>query len=128
LSFTFPLEALLAQRQAIETAKRQRFEHERRRLDETQRRLERLEADFATRVNAWDPNQIRLLTEFERNIAELRAAAQRYKLEVDEARAALMEAMRDRKALELLKKRRFAEYAAREARKEERELDEANQA
>ncbi len=42
----------------------------------------------------------------------------------DQARAA----MREREAAETLKARRTTEYAAQEARKEERELDEANQA
>jgi flagellar FliJ protein len=128
VSFKFPLEALLTRRQAVENVKRQQLAQAQRRFDEAQRRLDRLESDFAARVNAWDPDRVRSLTELERSIAELRVAAQQYKLEADEARAALLEAMRDRKALELLKKRRFAEYAAREARKEERELDEANQA
>ncbi len=128
MSFTFPLEALLSQRRAVENAKRQHLAQTQQLLNEAQHRLERLESDFAAWVNAWDPNRVRAVTELERSIAELRAVAQRYKLEVDEARAALLEAMRDRKALELLKKRRFAEYSAREARKEERELDEANQA
>jgi len=128
LSFKFPLEALLSQRHAVESAKRRHFEQAQARLNQTQRNLERREADFAARVNAWDPNHVRSLAELERSIAELRVTARRYEIEAGEAKTALLEAMRDRKALEMLKKRRFAEYAAREARKEERELDEANQA
>jgi flagellar biosynthesis chaperone FliJ len=128
LSFTFPLEALLAQRRVVESARRQRFAELQQHADETRQRLQQLESDFATRVSAWDPDRVRSLAELEKSIAGLRAAAARYEPEVSEARAALLEAMRDRKALELLKKRRLAGYAAREARKEERELDEANQA
>jgi len=43
-----------------------------------------------------------------------------------QAQTAVLEAARERKVLEELKRRRLAEFAAREARKEERELDEAN--
>lgn len=128
MSFTFPLEALLAQRRAVENAKRQIFEKAQQRLDETQRRLGALEAHFSASVKAWDPDRAVAVVELERSIAELRAVALRYEDQVDEARAALLPAMRDRKALELLKQRRLDEYQARQARKEERELDEANQA
>lgn len=128
LSFKFPLEVLLSQRHAVESAKRRHFAQAQERLNQTQQHLDRLEADFTARVNAWDPNHVRSLAELERSIAQLRTAARRYEIEAGEAKAALLAAMRDRKALELLKKRRLAEYAAREARKEERELDEANQA
>ncbi|HET9393364.1 MAG TPA: flagellar FliJ family protein [Candidatus Rubrimentiphilum sp.] len=128
MSFTFPLEALLAQRRAVENAKRQILARAQGRLDEIQVRLNRLESDFSARVNAWDPDSAATIAELERSIAELRAVARRYSDEADAARAALLPAMRDRKALELLKKRRLAEFAARQARKEERELDEANQA
>ena len=128
MSFTFPLEALLLRRQGLENAKRQILAKAQQRLDETQRRLDGLESDFAARVNAWNPDRARFFNELERSIAELRAVASRQEREAGEARAALLEAMRDRKALELMKKRRLAEYAAHKARKEERELDEANQA
>lgn len=128
MSFKFPLEALLARRQAVENAKLQHLAQAQQRLDRTQHRLDRLESDFAARVHAWDPDRARLLAELERSITQLRAAALQCELKVHEAKTALLEATRDRKALELLKKRRFAEYVAREARKEERELDEANQA
>ena len=128
MNFTFPLEALLLRRRAVEDANREALAKVQRRLDETRRRLGRLESDFAELVTAWDPNRAGTLAEFERSIAELRNAASACEREAGEASAALVKAMRDRKALELLKKRRFAEYAAREARKEERELDEANQA
>lgn len=127
LRFTFSLETLLAQRRAVENAKRLILTGAQQRLDEIQRRLSGLESDFCARVNAWDPARTRGIAELERSIAELRAVAQRYSDEADAARAALLPAMRDRKALELLKKRDLAEYAARQARKEERELDEANQ-
>jgi len=44
----------------------------------------------------------------------------------DALRCELQIAMRERKAIELLKARRLAEYRARAARIEEEELDEAN--
>jgi len=128
LSFNFPLEALLLRRRAVENANREVLANVHRRLDETRRRLGRLESDFAGLVSAWDPTRARALIEFESSIAELREVASACEREADEATADLLKAMRDRKALELLKKRRLAEFAAREARKEERELDEANQA
>jgi len=48
--------------------------------------------------------------------------------EVDELRSRALAAVRRRQAAEALKARRLADLAAREARKEERELAEANQA
>ena len=128
MNFTFPLEALLLQRRAVEEANREVLAKVQRRLDETRRRLGRLESDFAELVTAWDPNRAGTLAECERSIAEVRNAASACEREAGEVSTALLKAMRDRKALELLKKRRFAEFAGREARKEERELDEANQA
>lgn len=127
LSFTFSLEALLVQRRAVENAKRKVLAQAQQQLDEVHRRLEKLESEFSELVRAWHPDRVRPLAELERSIAELGAIASRHEGKVDDARAAVLEAMRDRKALELLKKRRLAEFAAREARKEERELDEANQ-
>jgi len=48
--------------------------------------------------------------------------------ETAELRNQALAAVREREAAEALTMRRRAEYAAREVRKEERELDEANQA
>jgi flagellar export protein FliJ len=67
-----------------------------------------------------------LPAELERAVAAAQTAVARCVAETDEARVPLLEAVANRKAIEALKKRRLAEYDAREARKEERELDEAN--
>jgi len=126
-SFRFSLEPLLLQRKAIENVRLATLARAQERLAEAQAHLARLELEFARSFVAIPRGGSALPAEIERAAAAARMAVSRCIAETDEARAPLLEAVRDRKAIEALKRRRLAEYDAREARKEERELDEANQ-
>ena len=64
----------------------------------------------------------------ERAVEAARSAVLLRRTETEELRSQALAAIREREIAEALKKRRAAEYAALQARKEERELDEANQA
>ncbi len=125
--FRFSLEPLLLQRKAIENVRLATLARAQIRLEQARARLARLELEFARSFVAIPRGGSALPAELERAVAAARTAASRCIAETDEARAPLLEAVRDRKAIEALKQRRLAEYDAREARKEERELDEANQ-
>ncbi len=115
------------QRQAFENVRLATLTRAQVRLEQARANLARLEFEFARSFAAIPRGGSALPAELERAVAAAQTAVSRCVAETEEARAAVLDAVRDRKAIEALKKRGLAEYDAREARKEERELDEANQ-
>lgn len=124
--FTFALEPVLRLRKSHETELAAELAQARRDLERAQSRLREQERDLAIALSDLARSGARVAAEFERTAAAARSAAASCEEAVRDAQAALAAAMRDRKAIESLKSRRLAEFAAEEARKEERELDEAN--
>jgi hypothetical protein len=98
------------------------------RLGRAQRHLDRLENDFVRACGEIDRMGAAPAAHLEAALVAARSAVLRCRTETEELRKHALAAVRQREAAEALKARRMAEYAAREARKEERELDEANQA
>jgi hypothetical protein len=95
-------------------------------LGQAQRHLDRIENDFVRACVEIDRTGAAPAAHLERAVAAARSAVLRCRTETEELRNHALAAVRQREAAEALKARRMAEYAAREARKEERELDEAN--
>jgi flagellar export protein FliJ len=124
--FGFSLEPLLQQRKSIEDEKVAALVRAQGRLETARRHLARLESEFARAFGDIRRSGSALPAELERSIAAARATVSQSLDITSQAQTAVLEAARDRKVLEELKRRRLAEFAAREARKEERELDEAN--
>lgn len=124
--FRFSLEPLLLQRKAIENVRLATLARAQARLEQAHAHLARLELEFAGAFAEIPRGGSALLAELERAVTAAQTAVARCVAETDEVRVPLLEAVANRKAIEALKKRRLAEYDAREARKEERELDEAN--
>jgi flagellar export protein FliJ len=124
--FRFPLEPLLQIRRARENELAGELARARRRLDRAQALLRRYEGGFSEALSLLGREGSRPIAELERAATLARTSAGRCAQEVEIAAAALAAAVRDRKAIEALKNRRAAKFAAAEARKEERELDEAN--
>ncbi len=122
------LEALLAQRRSVEHAKRAALAQSQARLEQAERDLARVESDFARVCREVGETGAALAASFEPAVVWARSAVFLRRAETTELRNQALEAVREREAAEALKMRRSAAHAAREARKEERELDEANQA
>jgi hypothetical protein len=98
------------------------------REEQAQLHLTGLQDDLARACCDVGRTGMSLAAHVERGIAAARAAVLQSRAETDELRVQVAAAARQRQAAEALKTRRMAELSAREARKEERELDEANQA
>lgn len=124
--FSFSLEPLLVLRKARETEAAFELARAQRDLERAQNGLRELEAGMAGALGEIARTGATRVGEFEVAAAAVRRSIARFEEGVGEAKAALSDAMRDRKAVEALKERRQAEFEAEEARKEERELDEAN--
>ncbi len=122
------LETLLAQRRIAENAKRAALAHAQAQLEQAERRLANLERDFARACREIERTGTSLAANLERAVEAARSAVLLRRTETEELRSQALAAIREREIAEALKRRRAAEYAALQARKEERELDEANQA
>jgi len=118
---------LLAQRLSAEHDKRAALARALARLGDAQRRLARLEDDFARVCRRIERTGVSLAANLESAVEAARSAVLQYRDETDDLRSQAREAIREREAAQALKTRRMTERAAREARKEERELEEANQ-
>jgi flagellar export protein FliJ len=125
-AFAFPLEPLLRLRQAREAHRVFELAQARRRLERAQARARELERELAKAVSQIGYGGAARAAEYDAAADEARSAVARCEDDVRAAADELTVARRDRKAIELLKIRRLAEHAAAQARKEERELDEAN--
>jgi hypothetical protein len=97
-------------------------------LQQAERRLANLELGFARACREIGRTGTAPAAHLERAVADARFAVLQRRAETEEVRNQALEAVRDREIAEALKRRRASEYAALQARKEERELDEANQA
>ena len=124
--FTFRLEPLLQLHKAREAELAAALARAQRDLESSEAHARELEAELASVVCDLANSGMLLAVELERSAAAARTSVASRREAVHEARAALADGMRERKAIELLKDRRLAEFLAEEARKEERELDEAN--
>jgi len=124
--FRFPLEPLLQQRKSIEDEKLAALARAQAQLETARAHLGRLELEFARVFGDISRSGSALPAELERSIGTARSTVSEYLAAASEAQTAALAATRNRKVLEELKRRRLAEFAVREARKEERELDEAN--
>ena len=122
----FSLEPLLQQRKSIEDEKLAALARAQARLETARLHLAQLESEFARAFGDIRRSGSALPAELERSIGAARATVSQCLDAASQAQTAVLEAARDRKVLEELKHRRLAEFATREARKEERELDEAN--
>ena len=119
---------LLARRRSDEHAERAALALAQARLDQAQHRLTRLERDLARACRDVGVTGAALAASVEGAVAIARSTVLLYRNEIAEVRDRARAAMRELRAAEALKARRMAEFAARETRKEERELDEANHA
>jgi len=124
--FRFPLEPLLQQRKSIEDEKLAALARAQAQLETARAHLARLELEFARAFGDIRRSGSALPAELERSIGAARSTVSEYLAAASEAKTAALAATRNRKVLAELKRRRLAEFAVREARKEERELDEAN--
>jgi flagellar FliJ protein len=124
--FHFGLQPLLDRRKRIEETKQQAYAARRRELDKHADQMERLNAALASAATGSGPaaplayldGAIRAQR---RRIAELEAP-------LEDARQELIAASRDRRVIEKLLERRRRAFEALRARREERELDDANRA
>jgi flagellar FliJ protein len=124
--FHFGLQPLLDRRKRIEETKQQAYAARRRELDQHADQTERLNGALASAARGSGPaaplayldGAIRAQR---RRIAELEAP-------LEHARQELIAASRDRRVIEKLLERRRRAFEALRARREERELDDANRA
>lgn len=135
--FRFALEPVLAHRERIEDERRQELAVAQHALNEATAELLRLHDEFRKNSNAlrdehkhFDGEQLRLhyahLEFLDRAISAQEEVVAHRKAEHSQARLRLLEASKDRKAMEKLKDRRREAHLAAEAAVEQRELDDAN--
>jgi flagellar biosynthesis chaperone FliJ len=116
------------QRRSNEHGRRAELVSAQRRLEQAEHHLSALESEFVRACRDIGRAGVAPVAHLERAVAAARGAVLFCRTETDGLRAHALAAVRQREAAEALKARRTAESAARQARKEERELDEANQA
>jgi flagellar FliJ protein len=135
--FRFALQAVLDQRQRIEDEKQMVVAVKKRAVDEAEAELRRLNEEF--RVNAdvlrirhskLDTEELRLtyahLQFLDRCIvSQIKVVAER-RVALDRARAELLVASKDRKAVEKLKERRREAHDTEAMRLEQNEIDDGN--
>lgn len=135
-AFRFPLEPVLSYRRQVEEARKRDFAQAHRAVIEHQQALQRLYAEestaqadlrtmAATQLNIQDVlAQRRYLTAIARRITQGREQLQKRMQEQTLARAAYLQASRDRRVLERLRERRWEEYRVLVRRDEQKEMDE----
>jgi flagellar FliJ protein len=135
--FTFTLEPLLAQRQDREERHRSIVATRARAFEVANAALEALSAQHRRHCSLLAGNrrsreaemlrvQYAHLEALERQLEAARRVLAQRAMDVESARVELRAAAKERKALEKLKERRFQEYAAKRARAEALEFDDAN--
>lgn len=136
-AFKFRLDPVLEQRKRVEEEKQQRLAERERELQIAVDELARLDGEyrrFAVRLRDEHArlagDELRLhyahLQYLDRRIVAQHGVVAKRREAVDHARAELLEAAKERKAMERLKERRLEEYRAENARLEQRDLDDAN--
>ena len=135
--FRFALQPVLAQRERVENDLKAALAARQRELDAAQAELDGFNARFRAHSEMLRGEHRTLAAEdlrlhyahvafLDRAIdAQLGVVAAR-RAEVDRARAAVLEASKDRKAVEKLKERRRDAHAEEERRVEQNDLDDAN--
>jgi flagellar protein FliJ len=135
--FRFALQPVLDQRQRLEDLKQQIVAQKRRALDEAEAELKRLNDEFRENADRLrekhrelDTEELRLtyahLQFLDRCIvAQIKIVAER-RVALDRARGELLEASKERKAVEKLKERRRSAHEAEATRVEQNELDDGN--
>lgn len=135
--FHFALQPVLEQRERIEDEKQQTMAQKQRSLDQAEAELRRLNDEFrenADRLRAkhrdLDTEELRLtyahLQFLDRCIvAQIKIVAER-RVALDRARAELLVASKERKAVEKLKERRKIAHETEAMRVEQNELDDGN--
>ena len=135
--FRFALQPVLAHRERIEEERQQELAVAQHALNEATAELLRLHEEFRKNSNllreehrTFDSEQLRLhyahLEYLDRQITAQEAVVAQRKTEHSAARLRLLEASKDRKALEKLKERRQDAHAMLEGQLEQRDLDDAN--
>jgi flagellar protein FliJ len=135
--FKFTLKPVLDHRERIEDEKQQVFAARQLELRAAEEQLARYNADFKRYSTVLREDHARLSTEelrwhyahleyLDRCITMQHAVISQHRAVVERARQELMQASKDRKVLEKLKDKRFAEHRAREEAFEQKELDDAN--
>jgi flagellar FliJ protein len=135
--FKFSLQPVLDQRERIEEQKQQVVAQRQRSLDDAERDLARLNAEFRQHSDIIRSNHRGLDAESLRMhyahiqyldrviLAQIRVVAER-RVMLDRARNDLLRASRERKVVEKLKERRREAFVSEEMRIEQNELDDAN--
>ncbi|MBV8727406.1 MAG: flagellar export protein FliJ [Candidatus Eremiobacteraeota bacterium] len=135
--FRFALQPVLDHRHRIEEERQQELAVLKRALNEETVRLAALHNEFRTYSNrlrrehsAMNVEDLRLhyahLEFLDRAITEQEAVVAQKKVEHEAGRVRLVEASRDKKALEKLRERRREAHMLEQDRAEQRELDDAN--
>lgn len=136
--FTFALKPVLDQRERIEDERAQALAARQRELTLAQDELARLNAEFRRHTTTlredhreFTSEQLRLhyahLDFLDRAItAQERVVATR-RAEFERARELLVDASKDRKAIEKLQTRKYEQFVALESRLEQRDADDANE-
>jgi flagellar FliJ protein len=135
--FRFTLEPVLEQRRRIEDEKQRDFAARTRELRDAESLLERLHAQYQAAAERLRDGHRSLSTEdlrlhyahleyLDRAITAQRAVVAERRGAVERARAALVEASKERKVIEKLKERKHEQYVAEARHLEQAELDDAN--
>jgi flagellar FliJ protein len=135
--FRFTLEPVLDHRERLEDEKQLILAARARDLQAAQDELARLNGDFKlysaqlrTKHKALTTDELRWyyahLEYLDRAITMQHVAVSQCRLAVDRARIELVDASKDRKVIEKLKDKRFAEHQTIEAAREQSELDDTN--
>lgn len=135
--FRFALEPVLDQRRRIEEAKQQILAQKLLELQKAEDELRELHGQYAKNSDAlrdghqhFSTEDLRLyyahLEYLDRAITTQHAIIAQRKSAVERARLELLEAAKERKAIEKLKERKHAEWVANAARVEQNDLDDSN--
>lgn len=135
--FTFSLKPVLEHRERIEDEKLQVFGERRRALQQAQDELARLNGNFKQFSDSLRDGHRALSTEelrlhyahleyLDRRITMQHAAVTQHRKETELARVDVVDAGKDRKVIEKLKEKRFAEHRTMQAAAEQRDLDDFN--
>ena len=135
--FKFPLKPVLEHRERIEEEKQLVLSARQQELKAAEDELARLNGEFKRYSTVLRDDHARLATEelrwhyahleyLDRCTVMQHAVISQRKIAVERARQELVEASKERKVIEKLKDKRFAEHKALEAAAEQKELDDSN--
>ena len=135
--FKFPLKPVLEHRERIEEEKQLVLSARRQELKAAEDELARLNGEFKRYSTVLRDDHARLATEelrwhyahleyLDRCMVMQHAVISQRKIAVERARQELVEASKERKVIDKLKEKRFAEHKAMEAAAEQKELEDSN--